>query len=639
MAEPQAEQPKITPAQETEAKTRVILNEKSPAKDAGVQKRIDKLSENLVGQGPRSMLESIRAARMEASADNTEDNKALTEKTKHVVENNIGWGADEKGERNLGPEEKGRLKDANERTRDVTDYITKDFDALKPEQKAHILEDAGRMLKSIPEFKNYFDGLTNKGKLTIDNLVKNPEFRAKVKSVFEGKLDPANLTIVNNESFKQTVVDANKELQDTITEREKKEKDLLAISVDIKNCDMVLAKFALNGGVDGAKGEFLLKLEQLRADAPKNQAEIDKRQAEITEIDKQMFDLALVYGALSTNPNIDHDKFDAEISKLDTKREGLEKEKSGFAAKIEGITKLEEMEKSFKGVKEDLGKKEPNLKTEYEDAMAAEREKNAALVEAKAGKADVEQRFINDINNTFKDAMGAHIQEKAEAVEDEGERIDNENAATDEFGKKLKNGLNNRWTKDKKIKEGVWPWPGRKERDSKVPDIDQINTDFSLLLKQGPDAVLKAVLTENCGITEVDGGPTVEEQVNAKMEDKEFVEREGKKVIDQVLSRKFQTGQITGAEAAYISNADWGQGAIQRAIEKNKEIQSAFKSLSEQGVLKGSTPAEWVKEIAKSNKTNSSIFTLLFSLLLLPVLGAKELSDTLKESYNSAAGL
>ncbi len=631
--QPQTEKP-LTKVQTKEVIVKEVLGDKSPAKDAAVQKRIEELQE----MEPRSMLENIQAARGRVAMEQEGEmvNKDLAEKGNKVAQESIGWNVDTDGKKHLETGEEGRLKDVNERTKDINDYLTTDFDKLSTKQKESAKGDVEKMLRGIPEFDNYLKDLPEKGKsAAISNLLKNPEFRVVVKGIYEGTL---NTSEASNNAIKDRVVEANKEFLDRKKESEQKHEEYLGKDANLKNVSEQLKQFEDNTGTGGEKGNLLTERENLLREKPVNEEEIEKRKTEINNIYTIIDDLgrAQTAGIDAEGKYVNNWK---EIDSLIEKRQILTDEKETYEAKIDRFNELTSMQDELIDRKTVLSGERDILSREERWAKESEINAENELKVVKDEKAAEEQKFANELKNTFRNSAGEFLEIKAALVEEKNAEIVGEKEATDEFGKKLKNGLNNRWAKDKKIKEGAWPWPGRKERDSKVPNIDQINTDFSLLLKQGPDAVLKAVLTENCGLTEVDGGPTVEEQVNAKMQDKEFVEREGKKVIDQVLSRKFQTGQITGAEAAYISNADWGQGAIQRAIEKNKEIQSAFKNLSEQGVLKGSTPAEWVKEIAKSNKTNSSILTLIFGLLLMPVLGAKALSDSLKESYNSAAAL
>lgn len=621
--QPQTEKP-LTPVQTKEVVVRNVLGVESPSKDPNVQKRIEEFQ----AMEPRSMLESIQDARGRAASEQEgeKENKDLAERGNKVAQESIGWNEKE-GKRTLEMGEQGRLKDVSELTKNINDYLTTDFDKLSSKQKESAKGEVEKMLRVIPEFDNFLKNLPEKGKsVALNNLLKNPELRAVVRGVYEGTL---NTSEASNDAIKDRVVEANKELIKAKNESEKKHAEYLGKKVNLDDVSEQLKQFEDNAPADGGKGTLLKYMERLQADKPKNEAEIEKIKDEITDISKRATDLLMEqdspWGQIFAFDN------SKEVDDLASKVGVLEEKKKKYEAKIDRIQQLKDKRNDISTKKVTLVGDVTTLLGQDNDAKTAEIEAQNALDAVKAEKAAEEQKFVNELKNTFRNSAGEFVEIKAALVGEKNAEIVDEKEATDEFGKKFRKALNDRWSKDKIIKEGAWPIPGRKTRESKVPDIDKINGDLGKLLKEGPDAVLKNILTENCGLSAV--------EADAKMQDKEFVDGEGKKIVDQLLSKKFQTGQITGAEAAYIANADWGQGAIQRAIEKNKEIQSAFKTLSEQGVLKGSTPQEWVKEIAKSNRVNSSILAALFGLLLLPVLGVKALGDSIKESYNSSTAL
>ncbi|MBU3979231.1 hypothetical protein KJ980_01650 [Patescibacteria group bacterium] len=629
MAEPQTPEQPITPGQTKEVIVKEVLGDKSPAKDAAVQKRIEELQ----ALEPRSMLEHIQDARVKAATEQEGEKEIndLAKRGEKVAEEGIGWNVDTEGKKHLETGEQGRLKDVNERTKDINDYLTTDFDKLSSKQKESAKGDVEKMLRGIPEFDNFLKDLPEKGKsVAISNLLKNPEFRAVVKGIYEGTL---NTSEASNYAIKERVEEANEELLDRKKESEQKHAEYLGKDVKLKDVSEQLKQFEDNTATGGGKGKLLEEREGLLRDRPQNEAEIEKRRVGIVDIDKQVDDLGRAHiASLMTSPNVDVDKFEAEMDELNTKQDRLEKEKSRYEAKIDRIDQLRDKRDDLIDRKGILTGERDILVRDDNDAKSDEIDAQTALDEVKAEKATEEQKFVNELKNTFRDSVGEFVEIKAALVEEKNAEIVGEKEATDEFGKNFKNALNDRGMKDKLIKEGAWPWPGRKTRETKVPDINAINADFSKLLQEGPDGVMKDILTSGiCGLTP--------EQADAKMQDKEFMDRERQRVIDTVIGRKFQTGQITGAEAMYIANSDWGQGAIKRGIEKSKEIQGLFKELSANGTIKGSTPSEWTKELAKSNKTNSSILTLLFSLMLLPVLGVKALGDTLKESYNSSTAL
>ncbi len=616
MAEPQPQEQKITQAQTQEAIVRTTLNERTKAPEQGVQKKVDELTKKLAEQGPRGMIRSLVE-----DIDNVSVNKEVSdEKTKNVVENTIGWNENEKGEKQLDEGEKARLNDANNRSADVNDYLKKDFEALTPDQKKHILNDTTRMLRGVPAFNNFLEGLPDKGKSTIEGLLRNAEFKGKVKSEFNRILEVAKL---NNENIKNSVVDANKELQTARSERKILENALKDINKDIKENDNELSKFDLKPETEGGKGESLKKLEQLKKDDPANKSEIQKRQTGITDIDKQIDDLRLEQAGASDEIGAEKE---LEIQSLLEKRGVLEKEKSEFATKRKELKELKQQRKDLQEKKQKLDEDKGKRSKEYDEVVIKESNANEVFDQAIGEKAKYEQEFINGINNTFSDSTRDYLREKAGAAEEADRQLGNEIVESDEIKKKFKDAFNSRWVSDAKRKEGKW-LGFRDERDTVVANKKQIAEDFSGLLKGGPAGVMKDILTTNCGMTP--------EEADAKLQDQAFMKEMGDKVTDQVISRKFQTGQITGDEVMQIANSEMGIEAMNRAVAKNKEIGGFLNNASKEGVLKGSTPAEWANQIKASNSTKKdSAMTLLLSLIfgvpLAAVFAVKEIGKALE---------
>lgn len=608
----------LTSAQKQEAIVRVTINEGSKPKDTAVGAHADKLNKKLKEEGPRGMMRSLVD-----DIDSLSVNKEVpNEKSKKVVENTIGWNKNEKGEKQLDEGEKARLNDANNRIKDVNDYLIKDYGALTTEQKNHIVNDATQLLRSIPAFNNFLEGLPDKGKSTIEGLLRNAEFKAKVSGVLNGTLDKVKL---NNEDVNKMVVETNKELETAKAEKKLMENALKDVNKNIKENELELNKFDLNQETEGGKGENLARLEQLQKDDPINKSEIQKRQTDITDINKKIEDLRIKQQEQLDAGVEAADVYTDRITKLTEQLGVLEKEKGEFAAKRKELRDLKQQRKDLQEKKQKLDQDKTNFARQYEEAVVKALITQTAFEQVSGEKLKYEQEFINEINNTFSESTKDFLREKIRAAENADRRLENETVESDEIKKKFKDAFNSRWVSDAKRKEGKW-LGFREERDTVVANKKQIAEDFSKLLKGGPEGVMKEILMTNCGMSP--------DEADTKLKDQAFVKEMGDKVIDQVISRKFQNGQITGDEVMQIANSEMGMEAMKRAVAKNKEIGRFLNEAAEEGVLKGSTPAEWARQIRESNSTKKdTILTLLLSLIfgvpLLAVFAGKEIKKAL----------
>ncbi len=145
-----------------------------------------------------------------------------------------------------------------------------------------------------------------------------------------------------------------------------------------------------------------------------------------------------------------------------------------------------------------------------------------------------------------------------------------EKEASEELKKEFQGALDNRWNKDKKENVGkIFEKVGKtlgfgKETDTIVTNKKKVNEDFSELFRGGPDALIKDILMTSCGLSE--------QEASAKMKDKVLAEKMRESVVEQLVSKGIQAGQLTAQEVLYIQNSDWGKYAMNKILAERDKV-------------------------------------------------------------------
>jgi hypothetical protein len=164
------------------------------------------------------------------------------------------------------------------------------------------------------------------------------------------------------------------------------------------------------------------------------------------------------------------------------------------------------------------------------------------------------------------------------------------------FTKKVNEGLahqleNIRWRKRvQRRRKGIFGF-FRKKREDLAANTMQINQDASLLFRRGPEELLQRVL-RGVRVKGEGGFPRslTSEQINKMMEDKDFVEKWGSEVAQQVMARKSMYAGYTPTEVHYFLNTKWGKEAMRKAMDENEDFRTVINHLSDQGIVNFDSP-------------------------------------------------
>ncbi|OGH12387.1 MAG: hypothetical protein A2857_01480 [Candidatus Levybacteria bacterium RIFCSPHIGHO2_01_FULL_36_15] len=593
----------LTQAEQQEAVVRAVVERPpvGPQVPGSVQERAAKIRLELAAQGPKSALEAMRQAK--------ESKEISDEKVKRVVDENIGWKRNAAGARERDKEETARFNTANKNKDRIAVYLKEGYDKLNPAQKTDVLNAVERALRISPQADQLLFAMSDDvKKATIEAKLKDPEFAAKVKEVFEGVI---NADTLNSE----IVAAANLEFQKAKDAEEKKQEEINTNKGQTDSVDKQLEDF----DIGKPKGDQIAR----------HQANVSIYEDTIEIFNTQIADFGQTLqqlnknlsNAISDNVKPEIDRLRAEIAAKTDERNAL------IIRKNEGQTQLNEL-KNLILTREDLNRKrikfgEDRINLDKDmDRLRDERARTeGALEKAKHDKEIQEWEFIDKLGSTFSSATVEYVEGKLAAAEAKQAEIIKQEIAvtTDPVEKKMLEDLQERYKKTRKV--GL---VGR--RATVEQDKAKAKEDYSTMLEKGPKDIMKSILVAQ-GMSPTDA--------DTKLKDDAFVAKMQPKLVEKILTARLKTAQITESEAEYILGTDWGKEAIQHAINTNKESQAAIEALRSQNVLKPEqTLMDKYKEIAASHSKNKkgALAIMLALLFGTAFFGAVPVSMAIKES-------
>lgn len=139
---------------------------------------------------------------------------------------------------------------------------------------------------------------------------------------------------------------------------------------------------------------------------------------------------------------------------------------------------------------------------------------------------------------------------------------------------------NTRWRKKVMRKRGFF----RRKREELLVNTEKVDQDFNLLLKRGPDVLLRRVLR---GVrTHGEGGfpqTLSTHQIDELMEDHDFVHKWGHAVAEQAMAQRSLFRQYRPSEIHHFMNTSWGKEMLMHAYRSNEEYRAQLGALGDAG--------------------------------------------------------
>src|SRR3989344_508632 len=517
------------------------------------QQAVKQVQEDLSKNGARAALEN--AARPKPAIERG--------KVDTLVDQNIGTEIDlTTGDkvRPPGSEEERRFNEARNSSELTLKMLERGFDRLSVPEQVNVVAQVERAIMAWPEVNAVFRTPAER-QMAIARLLREPNALSKIREVFSQATSPDKLLKAErvNELQGQFDVIANQE-------RVLNAKDIQAAR-DYTDAGSLLDQFKTTP--PGPKYTELQNLERdiATADIPSKRDELDNVKGNIqrlvnleragrapADVVDQLRDLAI------EEARIKRDLRNAETNIV--RKQSLEKEK----------TDLEEKRKTIEQQRDEL-------RVQLSTALDQRNRIQIALVSERNKRDTEEEEFVDGVKNVISEGMMQYLEDKInEANKLQMELLDKEaQDSSDKAEKVMLDTINSRWWRDGR------DWRGRPRKEL---DRANVNSDYTALMANGPDQVMRDMLA----------GKLTPAEINQKMNEPKFIETMQPKVLESLISNRIQTGRVSDGDARFILSTTWGAEVFNKALAKNASARDQLAKLRNEGVIRGSA-VDWAKRL------------------------------------------
>ena len=483
-------------------------------------------------------------------------------------------------------------------------YLTPDTRGVRltPAQQKDMETQVTYLLKSIPRIADYLEALPDDKarKDVVQDLIKNPEFMAEVNQRFHEKLKVGPEAKEASDAVQNALL-AKEQARLT---HEKLEDDIYNAEAAIARTESQLAQFESAGYTGPARpGHLGDELRVKLSTRVRDEAQSQSMQSEITSINNR---IAVLEGKKDKSGDIAR-----RIETLELRKDAFVQQKADADIRLNRLQELMDMRERLSNKRAEHEKERSQYFQQLKSTELQSASANAGYEDALAKQAGVQQEFIDGVYQSLTEAAGKYMSDKMESADQAAILSEEEyvQKATEKIDKEFLESVHKRWSRTKEV-GGVFS----KKRETIITDHELVKQDYQRILTEGPEEMMKEILTVN-GLTP--------DQINEKLNDKEFMDRMQPKLVEGLLRRKLKDAELghgakmTGEEAMAISETPWGEQAIMSALSKNREVNQMMTELKDQGVIAGSTPKEWFNEENKGSGAKL-LMLMLFGLTVIP---------------------
>ncbi len=279
-------------------------------------------------------------------------------------------------------------------------------------------------------------------------------------------------------------------------------------------------------------------------------------------------------GVSTTTQGRSIDKINEDLEALQEQLNIARENAAKAQAEIDELQRLEAREKELiedqTRLKSDEEAKDLAHKTAQIETAKRTRQLGDAIKLRQSQEEDIARAFEGILPKAVTELLGDQITDVAAKVDDEMVKAADEAKTADQ--KAIYTLMDATWNREVSGIRRLWK--GRREINS-----DVVVSDYSLLLKGGPEAVVRKLL----GSRYV--GPGASADLDSLLKDGSLVEAVGKDVVKNLLAKKFLSSGIDSVDVDIIGSSQWGEGMIEAAIAHKDVLAGNLAKLQEAGLL------------------------------------------------------
>lgn len=578
---------------------------KAPLTPGSVQEAASKIRSASEQKGLRSALEPFRQKPIEQK------------KLEATVDKAIGVERDASGKkvRASGSLEAKRFQEAKEADALSIDFSNKGYDGLDSTKQAAIRDRVERVCNMWPEGKASLAAKSpDDRKAAIEAIIRSPSYIGNVRAIIEGSHDPSKIP------QEGPLLEAKRKYAEAQKNEDEKNTQISRNDGEKTRVNDQLRQFEDLTNPDGTPVDNKFqKLKELDKDMPVLQADLSTKQDQLDELKDVVGDLEQVRRALLSR-GLDTATIDAELMDKRTQLRATQKEVSGIGKKIAQKDILEKERTSLEQKKQQLTEERAKLDEELRRLSQDRALVAADLAGAELDRSTQEDEFVDRLKGTFSEAALRELEDKISQAEAGRDKLLAEEAArvTDPDEKKIIEARRSRWeTRETKGSRTYYKL-----------NKDQIRRDYSDLITDGPQKILKDILMANTGLTPGTPAYLAEEaRIADKLQDPNFIAKVQPAMVEQLITRQLMTGKILEDDVHVIRDSDWGQGMVEKAIQNKADFKRVIDELYGKGAVESGS---FWRDLKK--KSDKNVLKFLLLLLGTAFFGSVPIYGAIKNS-------
>jgi hypothetical protein len=512
------------------------------------------------------------------------------------------------------PEELSRFNDFTTLAEHNRDFAENGYDRMDPARKPEFKTSLESAILSNPALSAEYNSLPPaEQQARLERILKDPKVASSLKEVM-GEVLVHKITMGNDQiqDFKEDVKD--KETKSTAVGGE-----LTVLKAQVAALETAWKDFDASTVPPGYKAEDirkgLLARDAVRAELNTWKTNLTRLESELGNLENQkiamvgakykMADIKIVEGQISAKKaDVDHARVEADSRQ----------------AKLDSLKELQAEETDLKEKKAAAEEKQRLKAVEAKTAEQALAKAKRLLGTSELARADQEDILVNGMKTAATEAARRYLIKEAELNQTAyGNLSVEENKKTGNMHEApLLRALETQYQGSETTRKvGVVGF----RRDEVVRPIDKnrVEVDFSMLmskdLDKGPEGVLQKLYQSQ--VNPATSAPYTFDEVKALLADKSkdsLYKKMESEMVKQLLERKLHVSRPSANDIHIIVSSSWGQGMIDKAIDKNTEWRSMMERVNGVGAL--SKPGFKGRFIQKAEQNPM----LLYSILGIPLL-------------------
>lgn len=485
------------------------------------------------------------------------------------------------GKKDRTTEEEGRYNRAKKGEEQAKKLLEVGYDKLTNTEKKVLRDKILAQAARDAGLKAQLDALPTDADRNAfaERYLRDPKYLEEVQRLLgESAEVEIGISSESIEEARQKAEEKNLEKTDKQTDIEDVDRRLTQVDAQLKDFERPAPGAA---GIAGAKAQ---EMDRIRANLATIKTELADYQRQVEDADFRIAQLAEERrAALAGRPGARAvGDIDAETTTERTKLQTARNNVNTREADLQKLPTFELEQQQLETRRQELVKEKREKELEMGKIDLDLNRRKAELEDLKTLRASQEEDLASSFENVTTNAFANMLEQQYKDITDEfGKEIERrKEEATSSDEKAMWDALKDRWLGPERRRRFLGLGEGTPYRPI---NKQKVNEDFSSLLDKGPQEIFKKTLIMRTNPTT--GTLYTAAEIDALIQNKDFVDKMQPEMIKQLIGRKILTGGISREDIHIITNVQWGKDMISGAMEKNEEFRKNVESVIGAGAL------------------------------------------------------